>query len=184
MTEGAPEGMLLLAQVGLVVLLLISGIAKLFYSGSVDTALRVLGVAADAPRRTMGSAIAPTELLLALWLAAGWMPLAAAVLAVLLMLVFNVVLWRLRALGYDGGCGCFGGRSSGPVRRVHLLRNAVMLVAANVLALSALSDAPATALWKAPIPALGGALLSLAAIVAGYVLLAIVERVVFRPYWR
>ncbi|MEP6589995.1 MAG: MauE/DoxX family redox-associated membrane protein [Gemmatimonadota bacterium] len=173
------------AWLGLVLIFLASAAAKLYYKGSVDTALLKLGFASEALRKLIGHSIAPAEAVIAVWLASGWQLAASAHTALALVIVFNLMLWRLMRLGYDGGCGCFGGKSAGPVRVVHLVRNALMLVAAIVLALAASHGELATeALWSLPAEQLLSAALLLGALWLIYMLVGSAERLLFRAYWR
>ncbi|WP_420442397.1 MauE/DoxX family redox-associated membrane protein [Candidatus Palauibacter sp.] len=68
----------------------------------------------------------------------------AALAAAVSLLAFTVVLWRLRATGWTGGCGCFGMReSSGGVGHLHIARN-LLLVTVALLIFSASYETGAT----------------------------------------
>ena len=173
------------AWLGLVAILVASAAGKLYYKGSVGTALQKLGIASELLRKVLGTALAPAELLVAIWLASGLWPRWSTHAVLLLVLVFNVVLWRLSALGYDGGCGCFGGKSAGPVRVVHLIRNALMLVAAVLLMLTTQHHLGiAGPLWGLPAPLLLHAGLVLALLLVVYLLAGAAEKLLYRAYWR
>lgn len=173
------------AQLGLALVLGASAIGKLYYKGSVDTALQKLGIRSELLRKVIGNALAPVELLLALALLAATLPLWTAYAVLGMVAVFNVVLWRLQALGYDGGCGCFGGKSAGPVRIVHLVRNAVMLVAALYLVWQICWQSwTPVALWQLATAELWSAGLMLAGLLLLYWIAGTAERLLFRAYWR
>lgn len=173
------------AWLGLVAILIASAAGKLYYKGSVGTALQKLGIPSESLRKVLGIALAPAELIIAVWLASGLWPRWSTHAVLLLVLLFNVVLWRLSALGYDGGCGCFGGKSAGPVRVVHLLRNAVMLLAAVLLMLTTRHQVGvAGPLWALPAPLLLRAGLVLALLLVVYLLAGAAEKLLFRAYWR
>ncbi len=64
-------------------------------------------------QRDLAGALVTAELLLALWLASGWRPRQACVVACLCFLVFAGVSAH-RALMHEGSCGCFGSVAVAP----------------------------------------------------------------------
>ncbi|MES2123408.1 MAG: MauE/DoxX family redox-associated membrane protein [Gemmatimonadota bacterium] len=173
------------AWLGLVTILLASAIGKLYYKGSVKKALQRLGIHSELFRDVVSATLAPLELLIAVWLASGWLAAWSTHAALTLVVVFNVVLWRLMVLGFDGACGCFGGKSAGPVRAIHLVRNALMLVAAIYLALATSHhEGVAGPIWAIPGAVLLQAVLVLAGLLVVYLLAGAAERLLFRAYWR
>lgn len=175
-----------IAWLGLVVILLASAVGKIYYQGSVDAALKKLGFTSEWIVKAITALLAPAEALIALWLASGWLPRGSTLVALALVVVFNLVLWRLQALGYDGGCGCFGGKSAGPVRVVHLVRNALMLLAAVLLVLNVWIGplGEIGALWALSAAALLHAALFLGLLLVAYLLAGAAERLLFPAYWR
>lgn len=179
------------AWLGLVAILIASALGKIYYKGSVTTALAKLGMKSEFFSQAISVGLAPTELLIALWLASGLLPRWATLATLALVAVFNVVLWRLQKLGYDGGCGCFGGKSAGPVRTVHLIRNALMLVAAIVLVLNVWMGPASTVegavgsgpLWMLPAAMLLHAALILGGLLLLYLVAGAAEKLLLRAYW-
>lgn len=176
------------AWLGLVLVLLASAAGKLYYKGSVTTALQKLGMKSEFWSQAISVGLAPAEMVIAIWLAAGVLSRWSTVATLALVAVFNVVLWRLQKVGYDGGCGCFGGKSAGPVRMIHLVRNGAMFIAALMLVENAWQG-PASvnggtgALWQVPVPLLVHAALMLAGLMVVYLLAGAAERLLFRAYW-
>ena len=73
---------------------------------------------------------------------------AAALAAVLSLLAFTIVLWRLRATGWKGGCGCFGMRESGGgVGRLHLARNLLLVTVALLIFSASYETGAVLRLW-------------------------------------
>lgn len=181
----ASNSLIPITRLGLVAILVASAVGKIYYKGSVDTALKKLGLTSDWLVKVITALLAPAEALIALWLASGWLPRWSTLATLVLVVAFNVVLWRLQAVGYDGGCGCFGGKSAGPVRVVHLIRNAVMLGAAATLVYHVWIGPIATlgALWALPGAVLLHAALVLGVLLVGYLLAGAAERLLFRAYW-
>lgn len=177
---------LVLPWLGLVLILLASAAGKLYYKGSVTTALAKLGMKSEFWSQAISVGLAPAEMLIALWLATGWLWQLSTLATLALVVVFNVVLWRLQKLGYDGGCGCFGGKSAGPVRVIHLIRNAAMLIAAGILVFNAYTMDPSDAgpLWQVPGELLLSATLLLAGLLVVYLLAGAAEKLLFRAYWQ
>ncbi|MES2304231.1 MAG: MauE/DoxX family redox-associated membrane protein [Gemmatimonadota bacterium] len=179
-----PSRDLVVSWLGLVLILLASAAGKLYYKGSVTTALAKLGMKSEFWSQAISVGLAPAEMIIALWLATGWLWRWSTLATFGLVTVFNVVLWRLQKLGYDGGCGCFGGKSAGPVRTVHLIRNAAMFVAALLLLMNAWGGATSPApLWALPGAVLLHASLILGVLLVLYLLAGAAEKLLFRAYW-
>jgi uncharacterized membrane protein YphA (DoxX/SURF4 family) len=169
----------------LVMTLAASGLLKIYSVNTTAKALEALNLASKPLRELAGRLLPVAELALALWLAAGWQAIWSAVAAVALMTVFNFALWSLQRIGYQGGCGCFGDKGTGPVRRVHLVRNVFLLAAAVELLPPAWQGREATeALWMVPAADLAVAGLMVAVFALLYALAAAAERLLFRAYWR
>jgi hypothetical protein len=174
-----------LCWLGIVATLALSGFLKLRYRNTIIPALRVLGIGTDASRLWLSRILPWFELALAAWLASGWQFAASTVVSFGLVVMFNLSLWRLLSRGYQGGCGCFGEVSSGPIQTVHLVRNGVLLVAALCLVRFAWSGNGAVApLWAVGVGPLLRVVLFIGLLVALYVLAAAAERLLFRAYWR
>lgn len=172
------------AWLGLSAILIASALGKLYYKGSVTTALAKLGMSSEFFSQAISVGLAPAELVIALWLASGWQAEWSTHVVLALVLVFNVVLWRLQKLGYDGGCGCFGGKSAGPVRVIHLIRNALMLIAASYLALATSQhEGVAGPIWALPAGLLLYTAMLLILLLVIYLLAGAAERLLFRAYW-
>lgn len=183
MTEPA-EPFIVLARLLLAVTLLASGLLKLRTDNTTAKALEALGMTSKAIREVIGRVLPVVEIAVALWIVTGWQVRIGALFVFAMIVAFNVTLWRLQRLGYQGGCGCFGDEGSGPVRRVHLARNVVLLIAAGVLLREAFSPAVLDPLWAMPVSVLLGPAAMLVVAFLIYFLAAAAERLLLRAYWR
>ena len=59
-------------------------------------------------------------------------PVGGAIIALLLLTVFSVVLWRRLSEGIQAPCKCFGGTRTKPISEADLVRNGVLAVLAIV----------------------------------------------------
>lgn len=113
----------------LVVVLVLSGVAKLRAPRTVEASFRDLRVPAVLSRPWMQKAFPWGEIALAVLLLVLPRPLAAVggVLAVVLFAAYWFLIWR--GLGFEEpvSCGCFGEASSEPITRRTLWRNSVLL---------------------------------------------------------
>jgi hypothetical protein len=73
------------------------------------------------------------ELIVGAALLVDFYPVITALACVVLMLIFDAALISLRLSGYEGGCGCFGSRSSGAISVWHFARNVLLSLAAGFL---------------------------------------------------
>lgn len=159
---------LLLANVTVGVLLAISGVAKLRDRAATADAFRALRLPAWLSSAQAPMALPWAELVLAALLifARGWLLVAAAVAALLLMLTYTAVI--ARALGFDEPvrCGCFGALGAGDVDRRTLVRNILLSALAAlglvgaILRVSMYSQ-PATAWGWVAVAALAAAAVAL-----------------------
>ena len=59
-------------------------------------------------------------------------PIGGAIVALVLLTVFSVVLWRRLAEGVTAPCKCFGGTRTRPISQADLVRNGVLALLAVV----------------------------------------------------
>lgn len=129
------EGLLLAATVVVASSLALAGIAK-----AIDRAGAIEGAAAlgvpDRWARVVGSALAPTELLLAALLFIAPAARLAAGVSLLLLLAFTILLVTNLARGSRPSCHCFGEISEEPIGPMSVVRNVALVAFCAMLVTS------------------------------------------------
>jgi hypothetical protein len=117
-------------RVALATVLLVSAAFKIKDRSAYDMAVFVTVGPLRKFYKQLGTAGLVAEILIGLALCIGLHPLSTALACLALMLVFDAALLSMRLSGYEGGCGCFGSRSTGGVTLWHFLRNVALSTAA------------------------------------------------------
>ena len=125
---------LMLIPVALVLVLVISALAKLKAAASTASAVRLLRLPSWLDPQWVGRALPPGELLLALAMLSPWLPLArlAAVAAAVLFLSYLVIIARAMTFSPRPSCGCFGNIGDQRVTWKTVLRNTLLVLGAGV----------------------------------------------------
>jgi len=105
----------------------LAGVAKVARPGGADALARALTGSSRATRRQLVRGLGSFEIVIALLLIAGFAPLLALTVANATLEVFTAVWLRLRKLGYDGACGCFGGVEERSEGNGVVFRNAALV---------------------------------------------------------
>lgn len=130
MSNAAPA--LILIPVTLVVVLVVSALAKLKAKPSTASAVRLLRLPAVLKPELVATVLPPAEIALALAMLSPWLPLAqvAALGALLLFLAYWVIIARAMTFDPRPSCGCFGQIGDQRVTAKTLARNTVLLAGA------------------------------------------------------
>ena len=125
---------LTLIPVTLVVVLVVSALAKLKAKASTASAVRLLRVPGFLKPEWVAAVLPPGELVLGLAMLSPWLPLArlAALAALVLFLAYWVVIARAMTFDPRPSCGCFGQIGDQRVTAKTLARNTVLLAGAAV----------------------------------------------------
>ncbi|WP_193315252.1 MauE/DoxX family redox-associated membrane protein [Nostocoides sp. F2B08] len=129
-----PAAALTLVPITLVLVLLVSAVAKLKARASTASAVRLLRVPGFLKPEWVAAVLPPAEIVLALGMLSPWLPLArvAAVAAVMLFAAYWVVIARAMTFDPRPSCGCFGQIGDQRVTAKTLWRNTVLLAGAAV----------------------------------------------------
>lgn len=130
MSNTAPA--LLLIPLTLVVVLVVSALAKLKARSSTASAVRLLRLPPVLKPELVATVLPPAEIVLALAMLSPWLPLAraAALGALLLFLTYWVIIARAMTFDPRPSCGCFGQIGDQRVTAKTLTRNTVLLAGA------------------------------------------------------
>lgn len=125
---------LMLVPVTLVLVLLVSAVAKLKARASTASAVRLLRVPGFLKPEWVAAVLPPAEIVLALAMLSPWLPLAqvAAGAALVLFAAYWVVIARAMTFDPRPSCGCFGQIGDQRVTAKTLWRNTVLLAGAAV----------------------------------------------------
>ena len=125
---------LTLIPVTLVVVLVVSALAKLKAKASTASAVRLLRVPGFLKPEWVAAALPPGEIVLGLAMLSPWLPLArlAALAALVLFVAYWVVIARAMTFDPRPSCGCFGQIGDQRVTAKTLWRNTVLLAGAAV----------------------------------------------------
>jgi hypothetical protein len=123
---------LTLLPVTLVIVLVVSAVAKLRAPASTASAVRLLRLPRWLGPGWVAKVLPPAEILLGLAMLSPWLPLArlAAIGAVLLFLVYWAIVARAMTFDPRPSCGCFGQIGDQRVTAKTLARNTVLLAGA------------------------------------------------------
>lgn len=125
-----------LIPITLVLVLVISAIAKLRAPASTASSVRLLRLPGFLGPDWVSKALPPGEIVLALAVLSPWLPLArlAAVGALLLFLAYLVIIARAMTFDPRPSCGCFGQIGDQRVTWKTVLRNTLLVAGAGVFA--------------------------------------------------
>ena len=123
---------LTLVPITLVIVLVVSAVAKLRAPASTASAVRLLRLPRWLGPRWVAMALPPAEILLGLAMLSPWLPLArlAAIGSLLLFLVYWAIIARAMTFDPRPSCGCFGQIGDQRVTAKTLARNTVLLAGA------------------------------------------------------
>ncbi|MCA1783359.1 MAG: hypothetical protein LC679_14655 [Intrasporangiaceae bacterium] len=127
MSNAAPA--LTLIPITLVIVLVVSALAKLKARASTASAVRLLRVPGFLKPEWVAVALPPGEIVLGLAMLSPWLPLArlAAVGALVLFLAYWVIIARAMTFDPRPSCGCFGQIGDQRVTAKTLARNTVLV---------------------------------------------------------
>jgi uncharacterized membrane protein YphA (DoxX/SURF4 family) len=110
---------------------LVAGVLKLGHAADLAAAISAYQLGLPPPFvATAAVALPPFELLLGIYLVAGFWPKVTATVAAVLLAFFFVAVTSAVARGLKAPCGCFGPGDSHPATWWTVARDAVMLAAA------------------------------------------------------
>jgi len=124
----------LVIRISLGVVFVIAGVLKLNHAADLAATITGLRLGLPGPLvAVIAVALPPFEILLGLYLLAGWLLPVTSTVTVGLLLAFIAVLSSAVLRGLSTPCGCFGTGDSAPTTWLTVLRDGAMIVPAIYL---------------------------------------------------